>query len=150
MKLINKIIFLIIFVFVLYVILIFVSPSFANNIAKPLWIEKFNKIVLDLKAKLDKNSTQDFWVENLENIYNKTLSWATDLKDKAIDGINWVRSSINDVRWWVNSTIETYEEVKSQIDDITETIDKTTKQIQEVKWSFDKVKNTFTSTGSSK
>lgn len=134
-KLLNKIIFLFIFIFVLYIVLIFVSPNFANNIWKPLWLEGFNKAVLDFKAKLDKKSTQDF---DLWRVVDNTLSWATDIKNKALDTVNGVKTTIDDVRSWVDNTIETYKEVKDQVKETVDTINKTTKQIWEVKQNIEK------------
>ena len=112
MKTIKKIFWFIILIFVLYIILIFVKPAFADQIADLLWIKSFNEKIRIIKNWIDVLSTK---IPSEEEI----TDWINTTKEKIED----VKDTINDIRETTKDLKEKYEETKEFIDETKEKID---------------------------
>jgi len=135
----NKIISFFILIITLYIILIFKSPDLASKIWNTLWIQSFNEFINSSKWNIDQISNNVPTADEIVDTYNKTLSWAIELRDniqdwiiKTKDTIDWVRSTINDT--------------KEVIDQTKETIDSTINTVNELKDTVDSITDTLTST----
>jgi len=121
MKTIKKIFWLIVLLFIIYVILIFVKPAFADQIADVLWIKSFNEKVRIIKKWLDVFSTKIPDKEELEETY----SWAKEKIENLKENIDNIRKSAKDIE-------KKYEETKEFINETTEKIDKVKESLDDL------------------
>ena len=113
----KKIFWLLVIIFVLYVILIFKAPIFADNIEKLMHNSTiFNEKVRQIKKKLDKLWTKLPTKEDLQ----KTYSWT-------IETINKTKENIDNLRKKAKELEKNYDEVKQKIDEAQKTLDKVEK-----------------------
>jgi hypothetical protein len=61
-------------ILILYILLIFISPTLADNIGSKLKIEPFNKFIRDFKTTVDDIYTNLPTQNEVKDIYDKTLS----------------------------------------------------------------------------
>ena len=108
-----------------YTVTVFKAPELANQIEKTLWINWLNQFIIDFKNTI-------FWIsENLPDaneiidIYNNTLSWAIDTKNKTVDWVNTVKEWIDSVRVTLSWANQKYNEIKKDIDNVKQSIDST-------------------------
>jgi hypothetical protein len=71
---IKKILWFLVIIFVLYLLLIFIYPNFADNIESKLGIQPFNNSIRNFKTKLDNIYTNLPTKDEVKDAYNKTLS----------------------------------------------------------------------------
>ncbi len=131
----KKIIWLIVLLFMLYIVMIFMKPTITNEIAKKLWLENFNKNVVDIKNKLDYISTKVPTKQEIEKAY----SWA---KTKISD----IKENIDNVRKTAKQIEEKYDEAKQFIDKTWEKIEKvkqTVNDIQKIWWELKELISTW-------
>lgn len=129
----KKILLTILIIFVLYILAIFVSPTFAEKIwwlIPPLKI--FNENVLKIKNIFDKTVTDLPTKEELNDVYNKTLSWATIVWKKIENWTNKAKEKIDDVRNTLSWAEAKYNEVNQFIDEKEKQIDETKELINKI------------------
>lgn len=146
-KFLNKILAVCLIIIVVYILIIFNSPKTADSLWKTLWLEKFNKFVLDFKKKLDKNPVEIPTTEDLTNTYENFKSWATDIWNKIVDWVNKTKETIDTIRKTANDTQEDFNKMKKNYEKIKWTIEETTENIDKVSDAINSVKNTFTGSG---
>ncbi len=137
--------FLLIFV-VLYILAIFKAPVLADSIEDLLKINWFNQTVRDFKTSLDNIYTNLPSKEQVIDTYNKTLSWANELKEKAWSWTKQLKESIDNVRLSISWSVDKYEwikndiiETKQKMDQTVDTIKSTSEAIGEF---WENIKNT--------
>jgi len=118
-KTIKNIFWLAIIIFILYIVLIFIKPALADNIAQKLWISDFNEKIRTIKKWIDILWTKVPTKEELQKAY----SWAKEKVEK-------IKSNIDNIRDTAGNLKDKYEKTK-------EFIDKTWDKINKVKDSLD-------------
>ena len=109
----KKIFWFLVMIFVLYVILIFTMPSFADRFGN----EKFNIFIRDFKNTIDEIYTNLPTKEEWQNLWNQTLSGAENLKNNVIDWANSLKDWVDEVRKNLSWAVDKYEEVKNDVDE---------------------------------
>lgn len=142
----KKILWFFLIFIILYILAIFKAPALADNIEDLLKINWFNNSVRDMKSALDDIYTNFPSREEVLNTYNKTLSWANDLKQKAWSWTSQIKNTIDNFRLSVSWSVDKYEWIK---DDILETKQKMDQTVDTIKntsdaiWEFwENIKNT--------
>ena len=97
MKTLKKIIWFIVIILIVYIVLIFVKPAIANNIAEKIGISAFNEQIRTIKDWIDIFSTK---IPTKEEII-ETYSWA---KDSILD----LKDNIDDIRETADGLWEKY------------------------------------------
>lgn len=126
----KKILWVIIFIVLLYIVLIFFKPLIAEQIAKQIWIEKFNEFIINSKDKLDYVSTKIPTKDDLEKAY----SWAQDT-------ISDIKENIEDIRWTANDIEEKYNDAKDFINETWEKIENAKEALNDLKKVWDSITN---------
>ena len=117
-------------VFVLYIILIFVSPATANVISTALWITNLQQTIVELKAQLDATST---WTSS-----GSLLSWALDLQQEIIDGFDDAKDKIDAIRetlYKIEDTYNTLATTYTEVSEVVQTIWSTVDAVQSAIWT---------------
>ncbi len=134
----KKILLWLLIVFVLYIIAIFKAPVFADSVEKFFKIDWFNDWVIDFKAKMDFAFTNMPTTDEIKDAYNKTLSWAENIKDYAWSWTQEFKNKIDAFRltlsWWINK----YDWVRRDVLDSKERIEQT---IQDIKEAWEMLNN---------
>ncbi len=126
----KNILWFIVLILVIYIMLIFIKPSIANNIAEIIWIKSFNEKVLDIKEKMDYFSTKIPTKEELDEAY----SWA---KNKIED----VKENIDNIRESADKLEDKYNEAKDFIDETWDKIDKVKENLNDLEKIWDDISN---------
>lgn len=126
----KKILWTCLIIIVLYILSIFVAPSFADKTAEILHISSFNEFMRNFKTSVDEIYTNLPSETEVKDAYEKVKSWA-------IDGANKIKDWIDTIREGANEATEKYDEIKDKVDESKEKVDETVETFQE--W-IDKVK----------
>ena len=118
MKILKNIIWMIIISFIIYIVLIFVQPAIADNIAEKLWIKSFNEKIRIIKTWVDIASTKIPTKEELENAYS------------------WAKNKVNEIKWNIDNIREQAVELWKKYEKAKDFIDDTSKKINNVKNSL--------------
>jgi predicted MarR family transcription regulator len=117
---------------VLYILIVFLSPEFADK----YWNTKLNLFIRDFKHTIDNIYTKN----NINDVYNRTLSWAEDLKNNLIEGANSAKGWVDEVRKNLNWVVDKYEDVKGVVNEKKEQLQEWIDKVKEVS---DSINNTF-------
>ncbi|MCH2189015.1 LXG domain-containing protein [Candidatus Gracilibacteria bacterium] len=112
-------------VFVLYIILIFVSPATANVISTALGITNLQQTIVELKAQLDATSTG--------TSSGSLLSGALDLQQEIIDGFDDAKDKIDAIRetlYKIEDTYNTLATTYTEVSEVVQTIGSTVDAVQ--------------------
>lgn len=142
----KKFLLIILIIFVLYIIAVFKLPTFANKIWSFLWLEKFNEFIVSFSDRFNNTVTDIPSKEEVLDTYNKTLSWANEVKkdlirwadstklyiDKLRLSLSWAENKINNIsnritetKKIINTTIDNAEVIKTKIEIINSTLTNT-------------------------
>ena len=119
-----KIILILLIPTVWYGVTAFVAPETATSIDAALWIEWFSDSIRSLKWNIDTTATTNVSLEEFK-------SWAIDLKETVIDGVNTTKETIDSVRWWAQKVEETLNQAKDTYDTTKDAIDEANRKITE-------------------
>lgn len=122
--------YIIVIIIVSYFLLIFISPSVADNIWSKLGILDTNKQIRDFKSGLDFFSTN-------------TDSWATldsTWTENTATGISTIEK-VDTIQWWIIEArqiiTDKISETKTDLDDTRKAVEMTNKNIQKTQESID-------------
>ena len=108
-------------VFVLYVMLIFISPATASTLSSALGIEWLQNTIISFKENLDTTSTSGT---------GSFLSGALELSNQLIDGVDSTKEKIDSVRETLYQVEQWYDSIKSTYEDIVNVIDKVSEVVE--------------------
>lgn len=114
---IKKIFFIIILVFTLYIVLIFISPALADKIESSFWFEWLNEKIRTLKSNMDDTYTNIPSKDQLLDTIDEVKKWAETKTKDALDSVNQVKNTLDDVRVTLSWAASTYSEIKWSIDE---------------------------------
>lgn len=119
--------YMLVIVIVSYILLIFISPSMADNIWDKLGIKDTNNKIRNFKSGLDFFSTStNTWTTTQTG--TNTSTWANPLEQ------------VTDLQWWVMQAkqiiTDKISETKTDIDDTRKAVDETNKNIQKTQESI--------------
>lgn len=114
---IKKIFFIIILVFTLYIVLIFISPALADKIESSFWFEWLNNKIRTFKSGMDDTYTNIPSKEQLLDTIDEVKKWAETKTKDALDSVNQVKNTLDDVRVTLSWAASTYSEIKWSIDE---------------------------------
>lgn len=138
----NKLLLTLLIFFVWYILLVFNSQNIANSIEKILWLDWFNKKIIDIKNYFDTKVTN---IPSTE----KVISWALDLKNTIVEWATTTKEKIDSVRLTMSGVENTYNDIKDWYNSVKSFIDSNSWKIDEIKTSLNTIKevtNTITNT----
>lgn len=116
--------YMLVIVIVSYILLVFISPSVADNIGDKLGIKDTNEQIRNFKSGLDIFSTNTSTWTSTAN----TSTWVNPLEQ------------VTDLQWWVMQAkqiiTDKISETKTDIDDTRKAVDETNKNIQKTQESI--------------
>ncbi len=142
----NKIFWYFVLIFTVYILIIFNFPTFAAKIWDTFWLTKFNQFVLQFKSTYDKTVTNIPHKDEIQDIYNKTYSWATIIKENVetsleatkekVDNVrlalSWAETKINEIQDWIES-------VKTVIERGSEIINEASQTVNTLSWAINDI-----------
>lgn len=128
----NKLWWLLVIFFVLYIIAIFKAPIIAKNIEKNLHIDGFNDFVINFKSTFDGIYTDLPSAQEFIEAYHWALSWAIKIKTDVINGAIYTKGKIDSVRETLSGAEDMYNKTVDFIDDASQKLEETQKVIDAV------------------
>ena len=151
----NKIFWWFILILVLYILLVFKAPTITWEIENKIWINWFSEFVVNFKNKYDDTVTNIPSKREVQDTYDVIYSWATDYKEKFVNGANITKWKIDTIREKISWTEETYnellewyEDIKEWYEDAKEFIDDNKEKLDTIKNAIDVVSNKTSEVGS--
>ncbi len=142
----KKIIWILILICILYILLVFKAPGLTTEIEKQFGFEWLTETLTWVKGKLDEASTKIPSQEELESKYNKWLSWAIDIKNTVVDGIDKTKETIDNVRvtlsWaqdTVSDTLDFVDNATQKVKDAKEAVDQVNQSVQDAKTALESI-----------
>lgn len=123
--------YMLVIVIVSYILLVFISPSVADNIGDKLGIKDTNEQIRNFKSGLDIFSTNTSTWTSVENSWTSATNTGT-----------WVNplEQVTDLQWWVMQARDIItnkiSETKTDLDDTRKAVDETNKNIQKTQDSI--------------
>ncbi|PID87513.1 hypothetical protein CSB07_00915 [Candidatus Gracilibacteria bacterium] len=115
--------------FVLYLLLVFKTPSTADFIGN----KNFNDFIRSFKSTLEESSTNIPTKSEIDETLTKTYSGAVKLKDNISSGIKKTKDTIDTVRSTLSGAESKYNEAKEKVNEVKTFIDDSSKKIEDVK-----------------
>lgn len=134
--------YMLVIVIVSYILLIFISPSVADNIWNKLWILDTNNQIRSFKSGLDFFSTDDKkikWADNLSNTWISQTWAATDLQGWVIEARQIITDKINETKTDIDDTRKAVDETNKNIQKTQESINATLDSVNQVQSSLWKI-----------
>ena len=130
--------------FLIYILILFNSPTLANRIWWTIWLKWFNEFMLQFSSIYNDTIKKMPNKEEIQETYDKAYSWATKItnefktwveatKSKVDDirlSLSWAENKINNIKNWINS-------IKTVLERSSDTIDKTNEIINSLTWTID-------------
>jgi len=149
----KKFFLILLIIFVLYIVSIFKLPSFSWFIWNILWIEKFNEFIVSFWTTYNDVVTDIPSKEQVLDTYNKTLSWAIDIKNTIIDWLDTTKWYVDEIRLSLSWSEDKIDEFKQSITDLKDTYDdtkviitETVDTVSEIKDRIDTINTAITNT----
>lgn len=124
----KKFISLVIFIITLYGISVFLFPNIAANIDFFMWVPGLSDSIRGSKVNIDAAVT------NIPSV-SEFKSWALDIKNKVVGGVETTKDTIDTIRWWAqqveqaySGALDTYNNLKGTLEDAQEKVE----QVQSV------------------
>lgn len=135
---------------VLFILAVFKAPELAKSIADLAWYPNVPEKITEFKATFDNVVTDIPTKEELESQYNSTVSWALELKENIVNGVQTTKDKVDSLRetmsWAeqkVNELKETYNDAKEFIDETSEKIDQAKQIIEDTQAVIDNVQSVW-------
>lgn len=129
----KKIFWWFIVLFILFILAVFHAPKIAEWISEMIWVPNVPQKIESFKVWFDEMVTRVPTQQELEDTYNKTVSWALDIKNTVIDWVHTTKDTIDNVRETLSWAEQKVEELKDTYNKTVEIIDQAGQKVNEVK-----------------
>lgn len=127
----KNLFYIILIIILSYLILIFASPSLADNIWEKIWLKNVNSKVRDFKTKLDFFSLDDKKWNIVEKV-SEIWSWVIEARTIITDKITETKTDLDATREAVNKTNENIQKTQKSIDNTLKSIDEVQDSLKNV------------------
>lgn len=142
----KKIIAFLILILTLYVILVFKSPELASKIESWLWLNWLNDFITWSKETIDTISNNTPTPDDIIDGYNKTLSWALELRDTIKTWLEDTKETIDTIRETANSVENKINEAKDVVDSTIDTVNTTIDTVNDLSDKVNDITNVLNNT----
>lgn len=127
----KNLFYIILIIILSYLILIFASPSVADNIWEQIWLKNINSQIRDFKTKLDFFSLDDKKWNIVEKV-SEIWSWVIEARTIITDKITETKTDLDATREAVNKTNENIQKTQKSIDNTLKSIDEVQDSLKNV------------------
>lgn len=122
-----------IIVIVAYIVLVFLTPSFADTIGSFIGTKTLNEKIRVFKTNIDKTATSATWKDDFLKSYSDTIGSARQVKDTIVEKTLDTKKKIDIVRSTFSWAEETVNEVKDTVDSVNKTLNDVNKLWESIK-----------------
>lgn len=136
----KKLISLVILILALYGVSVFLAPDIASKIDELVGMSGLSETIRWSKENIDTTIT------NIPSA-SEFKSWALDIKDKVINGVETTKDTIDTIRSWAQQVEDAYSGALDTYNSLKWTLENAQDKIEQIQWVVESVSE-LTGTGS--
>lgn len=122
-----------------YILMVFLAPDFINKLEKVVWVEWMSEYFITLKDKVNQSLVVLPSPTDLQERYESSLSWMTDIKNNIIDGIGATKWAVDTVRITLSWAEDTYNRVEDAFHNAKDTLEGVSDSFSDLRWKIDTI-----------